>query len=535
MIGRKQKKVVLLGFDACDIDLVRVFARSGKLPTFRRLLQSWSCARVNNPYGFFVGATWTSFFTARSAGKLGFHCWDTISANYERRLTSPTEIVAGRFWDLAGESGRRVAVLDVPHSRATDGQSVLEVSEYGCHDRHFGLRCSRGAVRDEITSRFGFHPVFTVDPFSERHFAADDYVHRAAALRSADEEALLQRDLLAGLQRKHQLAKWIYGQDAWDLFISIFGESHAVGHQSWYLHDLSHPRHNSELAHVLGDPLESVYAALDGVLADFLSTIGNECQVLVLLSHGMQAHYDGTYILEPALARMDSFDRTGVQGNPIGRWIKAGWLKLDDQARSRLIAPLKIALQQSRRMNPPAAYFETDIGPSTRARQRFYMAPNNSVYGGVRVNLKGREFAGLVNQGQEFDALCVQLRHDLMALINVDTGGPVVRGVDRTDAHYQREFMNELPDLLIDWNHDAPVETVWSAKTGIIHAPYWHWRSGDHRPGGFLFLSGPNIPVGADLGVIENRDIGPTICAMLGVELTNVDGRPVPALLGTRE
>ena len=64
MIGRKQKKVVLLGFDACDIDVVRAFARAGKLPTFRRLLQSWSHARVKNPYGFFVGATWTSFFTA---------------------------------------------------------------------------------------------------------------------------------------------------------------------------------------------------------------------------------------------------------------------------------------------------------------------------------------------------------------------------------------------------------------------------------------------------------------------------------------
>ena len=76
-------------------------------------------------------------------------------------------------------------------------------------------------------------------------------------------------------------------------------------------------------------------------------------------------------------------------------------------------------------------------------------------------------------------------------------------------------MIDELPDLLINWNHEAPVETVWSPKTGVIHAPYWHWRTGDHRPGGLLLAKGPKVAAGADLGLIENRDLGPTICAML--------------------
>jgi len=38
----------------------------------------------------------------------------------------------------------------------------------------------------------------------------------------------------------------------------------------------------------------------------------------------------------------------------------------------------------------------------------------------------------------------------------------------------------------------------------------------DRRAGGFLFATGRNVPAGANLGVIKDRDLGPTICVMLG-------------------
>ena len=527
------RRVAVLAFDACDIDVAREFARQKKLPALDRLLREWSFAAIENPYGFFVGSTWTSFFTARCAAQLGYHSWDTITTSYERRLTSPTEVGGRPFWDALADAGFKVAVIDVPHSRARSEQSALEISEYGCHDRHFGLRASRAGLRDEIIHRFGFHPVFTTDPFAERHFAGDDWVHRAGyLLRTDEEEAALQSDLLLGLRRKQELSEWIYRAQSWDLFISVFGESHAVGHQSWYLHDSSHPRHKPHLARTLGDPLENVYEALDRALADHLEMFGNDTNVFVLLSHGMQAHYDATYALEPALKRIDAFDRSGLKGNFGSRLVKKSWLHLGDDLRAALAKPLTMTLRQYSRVRPPSAYFETDIGPEARARQRFYMSPNNSVYGGVRINLKGREAAGLVSPGRDFDAVCTQLTRDLLSLINLSTGDPVIRGVERTDAHYKRDPLDELPDLLIDWNHDQPVERIWSPKTGLIYAPYWHWRTGDHRPGGFLFARGPDLPAGNDLGRVENRDLGPTICAMLGVPLTNVDGLPVPALLG---
>jgi predicted AlkP superfamily phosphohydrolase/phosphomutase len=486
---------------------------------------------VRNPHGFFVNSVWPSFFTGKSAGRLGFHCWETISPHYERRLTSPLEVRGQPFWYRLADAGRKVAALDIPHARAAEREDILEISEYGAHDRHFGLRTSPSALRDPIVSRFGFHPVFTVQPYVEKLFAADDYIHRAGALRTAEEEGLLLGDLSAGLRRKLDLSKWIYHQNNWDLFMSIFGEGHAVGHQSWHLHDPTHPRYDAALAHQLGDPIERVYAALDCALEEHLAVLRPGSTVFVLLSHGIRAHYDGTYILEPALARFDEYDRLGLRGSLGGRLVKRVWQRLNDASRDAVAPALTAALRRHIHRQPSTPYFENDIGPAVRSRLRYFMSPNNSVFGGVRINLKGREPSGLVSPGVEFDAICEKLKQDLNSLINVETGDSVVRSVERTDVHYQRDKLDELPDLLIDWNHETPVETVWSPKTGVIYAPYWHWRTGDHRPGGLLLAMGPNIAAGADLGLIENRDLGPTIGALLGIDLGDADGGPTRSLM----
>jgi predicted AlkP superfamily phosphohydrolase/phosphomutase len=512
--------VALLAFDACDADLVRNLAAAGKLPTFRKLFDDWASATIRNPYGIFVGALWPSFFTALSPARVRFHCWETISPEtYEHRITNPREIVGQPFWRRLSAAGRRIAILDVPHARVDGPVNGLEIFEYGCHDRHFGFHTFPRELADEIVARVGFHPVFTVDPYAERQFAPDDYVYREGLLRTAEEERALLRDILDGVERKNQLSKWLLERDRWDLFISVFGESHAIGHQSWHLHDPSHPRYDAVVARSVGDPLERVYAALDRALADHLSVLGNECTVLVLLSHGMGPHYDGTHLLEEILIRVEGAERPRTENGFAVRLAQAAWGRLPESIRG--------ALRRRVRRTRPARSSEA----ISRAGRRYFLSPNNSVYGGIRINLVGREPSGRVRPGQELDAVCEQIRRDLLSLVNIETGEPVVRAVERTDDHYNRAPVDELPDLFIDWNHNALIETVWSPKTGTVHAPYRHWRSGDHRPGGLLFAAGPNIPLRSNLGDVVNTDLGPTICAMLGHQLEGVDGRPVPALL----
>lgn len=169
--------------------------------------------------------------------------------------------------------------------------------------------------------------------------------------------------------------------------------------------------------------------------------------------------------------------------------------------------------------------------PAERARQRFFLEPNNFVYGGVRLNLMGREPQGRVRR-EEADEVIALLTQDLLALINLDTGRPAIRGVERADRWYRRSDRDTMPDLFIDWERDAPIETLWSSKLGLVHAPYVNWRTGDHRPGGLLIAASPGIPKGVLLPDIALEDLAPSLTARLDVALGDVDGRPVDWLAG---
>jgi predicted AlkP superfamily phosphohydrolase/phosphomutase len=524
-------RILFIGLDACDPTLVRKWAAAGALPTLGRLLERGALARVENPYGLYVGSLWVTFMTARSAARSGFHCWDVVEpTTYERRLTSPREIAGVPFWEELSQRGRRVAVIDVPHSRAQVPVRGVQVVEWGCHDRHFGFHTQPAGLAADVEATVGLHPIFGVDAYAETQWAPDDYVHRASSFRTPDEEVALVDGLLEGADRKRRLSLHLLSRGDWDLFLSVFGESHAVGHQSWYVHDPANARHDPALRRRVGDPILRVYAALDVAVGELIAAAGDGASVFVLLSHGMGPHNDGTHLLDEALRRIEATDRDGGLGPGPRATAKRAWGRLPETWRRGLSPAAAAVLRSKVRRHPPPPTPHVWATAEDRARRRFFLSPNNFSYGGVRLNVRGRERAGLVEPGRDFDETCRRLADDLLALVNVEGGCPVLRSVSRTDAHHRREEPDLLPDLLLAWDQRAPIETIWSPKTGLLHGPSVDWRTGDHRPDGLLMVSGPGIEP-ADLGTVGMLDLGPTLCARLGVALRDVDGRPARALL----
>lgn len=514
----------MLAFDAMDPGITREMAADGRLPNFASLLRASATCPVRNPIGLFVGTLWSTFFTARSAARTGFHCWEEITpGSYERRVTTADSIRGTPFWETLSAAGRRVAVLDVPHSRAGTRLNGIQISEWGCHDRHFGLRSYPPELAEQLVERFGTHPVLGQDPWSVREWAPDDYIFRAGPLRSGEEEQQLLAGLLAGAETKSALSRSLLADGPWDLFLAVFGEPHSAGHQSWHVRDPAHPRHDPQLLRRIGDPLEQIYRVMDRALGEHLELIGEDATVLVLLSHGMGPHYDATHLLPEILRRLDTAYERGIDRSWQGRTLGGIWNAMPASARNGAGRVMARALSQraEKRRLRPVRDGETE---EERRAQLFFMSPNNFVVGGVRINLRGREREGRVAPGNQFDQLCERLTRDLLGLVNVETGAPVIRSVERTDRHYPREQLDALPDLLLEWNHERPISTIWSPRFGLMHGPYVHWRTGDHRPGGLLLARAPGLDPGARGDPIAIEDLGPTICARLGVKLEDVDG-----------
>ena len=477
------------------------------------------------PVGLFVSSMWPTLFTSTTVARHGYHCWDTIDpATYRRRETTPDEVIGVPFWELLSDAGRRVAVLDVPHTRVRRPIDGVMLVEWGCHDRHFGTHSWPAALVGEINERVGPHPIGCAE-LGRSQFAPCDYLFRVGATRTPDEEVALFEQLLVGIDRKEQVSLDLLGQGGWDLFLTVFGESHCVGHQLWKVSDPLHPWHDPVVAARLGDPIRRIYQRLDQALARHLEVVGPEATVVVHLSHGMAAHYDGTHLLQEILTRLEARAEGGSG---------LGWrTRAVDAATRRLPRPIRrpllgAAAAARRRVagELPAPDDGAYVEEWTQGPERlWFQAPNNTVSGGIRLNVVGREGAGRI-PAEERRRTAEWLRDELLQIVNLDTCRPAIREVLLTDEVLERPVSDALPDLLIEWDHTAMIERIWSPAIGSLARAYTHWRTGDHTREGLLAVAGEGIAAGVRPGVLETVDIAPTVAATIGEELPGVDGRP---------
>lgn len=500
-------RVLFIGIDSADGELIRTWAAADVLPTFRALFERATCGVTLIPPGLFVGSVWPSLSTGVSPARHG-HFWfrQLRSGTYQVFRHRPHEIRARMLWDALSQAGRRVAVIDVPETHRVDGINGIQLVDWGTHAPDLpGFHTWPPSLAKEVTARFGRDPVGLCD----RRW------NGPGALNS------LHKDLLTRVQRKADLSSHFLAQESWDFFLTTFTEAHCAGHQLWHVHDPTHARHDVALARTLGDPIKDVYVAIDAAVGRLIEQAGADTHVFVLCSHGMGPLHGGNFLLDDALRRLEGtpainktqwFDSLLWCWQHVPRAIRAMLGPLRDAAVRRIISA-PISVDESRRC---------------------FQVPNNDGFGAIRVNLVGREPRGQIGAGAEYDQFCAALTNDLLSLVNVDTGRPAVQRVLKVTDLYDGPTLDELPDLLVEWSREAPIVAVSSAKTGRLDVPDPQHRTGDHNSRGLFFASGPSIaagPLGRPVSIV---DFAPTIGALLGVPLCELEGKPIAELTAPR-
>ncbi|MBI1815264.1 MAG: alkaline phosphatase family protein [Deltaproteobacteria bacterium] len=502
-----RSQVVCIALDAADGELIRRWAAAGRLPTFQRLLSDAAWGHTSAPRGLFVGAVWPSFFTGQSPARHGRYCYQQLRpGTYHAYRFAPPHLRAKPFWLALSRVGKRVGIIDVPKATCGAPLNGIHVTDWGTHDAEGGgLRTWPRSLGPELTARFGVEPVGSCDL----------HARDAAGARG------LRDALLTRIEGKLALTTYLLGQGPWDLFLTVFSEAHCAGHQLWHLHDPTHPQYNPAIAQALGDPLETIYCALDAAVGRLLAQIDRDATVMVLTSHGMSTHCDGTLLLDEVLRRLEPVPHIRARQSFPTQFlplIRRGWQGAPQSVR-RALAPLRRGVHR---------WLEATVLDGTR---RAFQVPNNDLVSGIRVNVVGREPRGLVQRGAEYDAFCDELTRELLALINPVTGQPAVRAVVRTDDLYRGPQRDRLPDLLVEWDRTAPIRSLHSARVGTVQGTPISPRTGDHVAEGLFFARGPFIRPGLLAHSVSTMDFAPTIAALLGVTLPDVDGSPIAALL----
>ncbi|MDQ1459361.1 MAG: hypothetical protein QOI08_845 [Actinomycetota bacterium] len=521
-------RTLYVGLDACDLDIAQGFAAEGSMPTLAHLLETAAVQETLGPLGFLVGGNWVTIHTGTSPARHQFLCSGQVrGGTYEPVWVGPYGADYGTetpVWKWVSDAGGRVAVLDAPHAAVTENVNGVQLVEWGCHDRHAETVSWPPSFLAEINETYGPHPIGSRGaPFP--HHAPCDVSHRVGVHRTTAENRTMLDEMIEGTRRKAALARDLLDRGDWDLFYTVFGEAHCAGHQFWKIHDETHPWHDADERRALGgDPLRAVYAALDAGLAELIDRAGTDATVYVHLSHGMRSHYDGTCVLDPVLWRLDEYASRADRRGRFTRVADAAANVLPRPARRRALPSL---IDLRRKVVASRGPIGTDGRPveipQWVGERRWWMQPNDSVYGAVRLNLDDREASGRIRATAKREA-AEWLADRLLELVNVDTGRSAVANVHFTDDHYERSDGDPLCDLIIEWDRSAPIDTVWSPATGVVTAPYKQWRTGDHDRSGLLLARGRGITPGRRPGTISVIDVAPTLAASLGVTPPDIDG-----------
>jgi predicted AlkP superfamily phosphohydrolase/phosphomutase len=522
---RASAEGLLIGLDAMDVTLVRRWAEEGDLPNLARVMATGTRGRFENEAGTFVGSVWPTLYTGRSVGEhLRIAGTQFCPETYGYR---PHELDGPTVWDRCARAGLPIVIIDVPHGRATPGVDGTQIFEWGCHDRRYGTHALPEGVLTDIAERYGAHPVGTAHAYDDPRHSPCDHVHRSGDRRTPAEELALWRDLLEGLRRKHEMTLDLLRRTPRGFFMCVFGESHCVGHQFWHLHDPTHPDYDPAVLRLLGvdDPIREIYRRLDRAVGDLIDAAGHDWHRWVLLSHGMQAHYDPTHLLPALLHRLDR--RWGGEEHYAGPRVQRieRALAVVPRPLARCLVRLLGQVATRRSFGDRDAAFES-LPPLHQ--RRLMPIDNNTVAGAVRLNISGREAHGLV-AADDRDRMLDWLERRLSEIVDLDSGQPIVSGVVRTDRSYPDDESQALPDLFVQWRRDHPIRRIWSPSIGLIEAAYDGPRTGDHVPHGLLITVADHLAPGEV--TISPLDVAPTIGASLGLDVTDLPGRPIRSML----
>lgn len=500
------QRVFAIGLDMGDGELIRYWSDQGQLPHFASLLSSGTWVDLESTAQVLHTSTWPTFATGTLPGRHGVYFpYQPKPGHQLAQHIQPDQYGVPTFWKMADAQGRSCVVYDVPETFPEAGFQGRAIFDWGTW-AWYGRPCAcPPSVLKGMKARFGRYPL----GFEAKRLGA-----------KIPDASVLEKRVLRSIAYKQDTARWLLHQDAWQLAVVGFGEPHPAGHYLW-------PLEADDVAS--GDPrafqpLLHVYQALDRALGELLDHLPADTAVMVVSGDGVRPNRCGWYLLPTVLERL------GLTCPP---------------ASDAGAAPSPSLIGRVKRLLPPSTrrliadrlpwWLRDQIGAREQAgnidwsRTRAFTLPTD-LEGCIRINLKGREPEGIVEPGAEYDALCRELRSELEALTNPDTGAAAVRHVWIRNEIFPGERQEHLPDVIVTWNDAAPFTTLSSPRIGRVEGETADLRPGTHSPYGFLLAGGTGAPPGGhSRGHLA--DVAPTILRLLGLDLPDgLDGTPLNLL-----
>lgn len=503
-VEKKGGKVVLIGLDGADFDLLQPLIDSGDLPNLRRFQQQGAWGRLASTIPPISVPAWPSCFTGVNPGKhgvFGFGKFDPCS--YQDVLCRSTDVQAPALWHLVGEAGQRSLVINVPLTFPPEPLEGVLIS--GMFPTPHTDYIYPPALREEIHRQVG---VVMREPSIRT-------LRRAFPARQVE---LLQEVV----DQQRQLLFYLMRTQPWDLCFIVFRTPDHL-HHAFLGAAVEKAQVPYRLSGGPGETIRRHYQHLDTILGD-IAEQASEATLMVISDHGT-ALQPYTLCLNEWLEEqgflkwLPLFSRSNLAGclraRPLGQWLQA--LRLQFLAslfpQESLQRPVKL---------PDLERFISARGGVQWPHTRAFTDP--ATFYALRLNVKGREKQGMVEPNGAYEELREDLIRRLKQLRNPYTEEPVIEGVHRREEIYQGPFATLAPDLLVTTVEDRyRIKAKRFFRLVVQPTPLASW--GQHSRHGILLMAGFAV-ARAELGTVRIVDVAPTALYLLGHAIpAHLDGQ----------
>lgn len=546
------RRVAMIGLDNASASLVDRCVSEGTVPNLARLLAEGTRVEMQMQDGFVAESCWPEFATGRCHPETNY--WSMMEFDPETYVSwygrTPQ---APYFWarpDLTS------IVFDVPETGVSQDIRGLHVVGWGSHAHGHPVASQPQDLISQIDREFGVHPMVLSD--SHNAFHSPVYL------------ANLADAMVEGIRLRPKISRWLMQKRPdWDLFVTVFGETHVLGHQYLHAVDPDHPLHDVVDTDPARGHVRRVLGELDAAVADLVASFDDDVQVMIFVTHGMRANATDTVgaTLIPELLHRHHFGEGLFElpdwqpGTPPivpdpdvlpRHWLEARLREPAPSSGHGLRQARKVAAHRIRhalsprglarfeklawrrpdwwdmRRRPPAPRETSDVlaagarheseqmVPTTWyrpywAQMRYFVAPSFSDCH-IRVNLRGRERHGLVDPA-DYDTVLDEITETMRALVDARTGRPVVERVMRVR---ENPFTEPGPpcDLIVAMS-DVVTDAIEHPTLGALGPVPFH-RMGEHHGRGW-FVVGADVALKPNVGTMRPRDLAPTVMDMLGM------------------
>jgi predicted AlkP superfamily phosphohydrolase/phosphomutase/Flp pilus assembly protein TadD len=293
----ERDRVIVLGIDGADPEVIDQLLAEGKLPNFARLRRDGAYGPLASSRPMLSPILWTTIATGRLPADHGIGHFVAVNAKTGERLPVTSQMRRVKaIWNLASDAGRTVGVVGWWATWPAETVLGAIVSDHTCYHFLFD-EGAQGDVRaigtvhppelhDEIAPLVRRPTDIGADEAAafvnvpaadfERPFAFDDDLgHFRWALATADTYRRIGLRLW-GRETPDLLLVYVEGVDSTS---HLFGHLHRVAGLGGEL---------AEQQRRYGGTVEAMYAYADGIVGDFLDGLDGRTTLVVLSDHGFE-------------------------------------------------------------------------------------------------------------------------------------------------------------------------------------------------------------------------------------------------------